>query len=60
MSDFHDLVQRYIAAWNEDRSRDRRRLLEELCTPAGFDVIAVSADGRIRQIHGFLDKVPGA
>jgi hypothetical protein len=26
----------------------------------GFDVIAIGADRRIRQIHGFLDKVPGA
>ncbi|GLY70132.1 nuclear transport factor 2 family protein [Amycolatopsis taiwanensis] len=25
----------------------------------GFDVVALTEDGRIRQVHGFLDKVPG-
>lgn len=24
----------------------------------GFDVIVVDGDGRIREVHGFLDKVP--
>ncbi|ASO21010.1 hypothetical protein FHR81_001979 [Actinoalloteichus hoggarensis] len=26
----------------------------------GLDVAAVAADGRIRQVHGFLDKAPSA
>ncbi|BCI82918.1 isomerase [Mycolicibacterium sp. TY66] len=25
----------------------------------GFDVLATDADGRIRTVHGFLDRVPG-
>jgi hypothetical protein len=25
----------------------------------GFDVAVLSDDGRIRTVHGFLDKVPG-
>ncbi|WP_151482897.1 nuclear transport factor 2 family protein [Streptomyces albicerus] len=25
---------------------------------AGFDVISLDADGRIRSVHGFLDRVP--
>jgi hypothetical protein len=25
---------------------------------AGFDVIALAEDGRIRSVHGFLDRVP--
>ncbi|MDI2129873.1 nuclear transport factor 2 family protein [Yinghuangia seranimata] len=24
----------------------------------GFDVVALDADGRVRSVHGFLDKVP--
>lgn len=27
---------------------------------AGFDVIALAEDGRIRTVHGFLDRVPAA
>ncbi|MEU5955828.1 nuclear transport factor 2 family protein [Streptomyces sp. NPDC047525] len=27
---------------------------------AGFDVIALAEDGRIRTVHGFLDRVPQA
>lgn len=27
---------------------------------AGFDVVAIASDGRMRQIHGFLDKIPTA
>ncbi|MEV8564337.1 nuclear transport factor 2 family protein [Streptomyces sp. NPDC051322] len=27
---------------------------------AGFDVIALADDGRIRTVHGFLDRVPAA
>ena len=26
----------------------------------GFDVLVADADGRIRSVHGFLDKVPSA
>ncbi|HEX2317081.1 MAG TPA: nuclear transport factor 2 family protein [Thermomonospora sp.] len=29
-------------------------------TVVGFDVVALAGDGRIRQVYGFLDKVPGA
>ncbi|GAA1364436.1 nuclear transport factor 2 family protein [Streptomyces beijiangensis] len=27
---------------------------------AGFDVIALAEDGRIRTVHGFLDRVPAS
>ena len=26
----------------------------------GFDVVVLDGDGRIRSVHGFLDKVPAA
>jgi hypothetical protein len=26
----------------------------------GFDVVVLDRDGRIRSVHGFLDKVPAA
>ncbi|MEU1626873.1 nuclear transport factor 2 family protein [Streptomyces sp. NPDC020096] len=121
MSDIHDLVERYIAVWNETDPAARRAQLDALWAedgsyvdpltvaegreafdatigavqaqfpglvfrlggavdahhhlarftwelgPAdgealvvGFDVAAVSADGRIQTVHGFLDKVPAA
>jgi hypothetical protein len=28
-------------------------------TVIGFDVALLTADGRVRAVHGFLDKVPG-
>jgi hypothetical protein len=120
MSDFHQLAQDYIDAWNEQDTGKRAArageifaagvcyidpLIEVTGTPAlveaigavqqqfsgwvfrltgavdghheqlrfswelgphdgaapvaGFDVAALDDDGRIRQLYGFLDRVPG-
>jgi hypothetical protein len=119
MSDMNELVQRYLAAWNETDPAARQAILAEVLAsdatytdplvavqgrdgldatiaavqgqfgglvfslggavdahhdtarftwhlgPAGaepvvigFDVVVIGADGRIRQVLGFLDKVP--
>jgi hypothetical protein len=121
MSDMNELVERYLAAWNETDPEARRRLVAEVFTedaeytdplvtvqghagldatiaavqgqfpglvfspggPAdahhhtarftwhlgpeggdplviGFDVAVLGEDGRIRQVLGFLDKVPAS
>ncbi|WP_129843178.1 nuclear transport factor 2 family protein [Streptomyces sp. RFCAC02] len=119
MSDINELVERYLAAWNETDTEARRRLIAEVFTEdaeytdplvtvrghaaldatiaavrgqfaglvfgpggpvdahhgiarftwhlgpeggepvvIGFDVAVLGEDGRIRQVLGFLDKVP--
>ena len=121
MGEFKDLIERYLAAWNEQVPSERRRLVEEvfaadakyvdplgvvegrdaidamigavqarfpgfvfsLAGPVdahhdqgrftwelapvgveapivGFDVAVVDGDGRVRDVFGFLDKVPSA
>ncbi|MGK5672838.1 nuclear transport factor 2 family protein [Micromonospora sp. URMC 106] len=119
MSDMNELVQRYLAAWNETDAAARQAVLAEVLAEdatytdplvsvqgrdgldatiaavqgqfgglvfslggavdahhdtarftwhlgpqggepvvIGFDVVVIGADGRIRQVLGFLDKVP--
>ncbi|MEV4543251.1 nuclear transport factor 2 family protein [Micromonospora echinaurantiaca] len=119
MSDITELVQRYLAAWNETDAAARQAVLQEVFADdavytdplvsvrgrdgldatiaavqgqfgglvfslggavdthhdiarftwhlgpegaepivVGFDVAVIGADGRIRQVLGFLDKVP--
>lgn len=121
MTDVQQLVERYLAAWNETDAATRRREIDdiwatdatyvdplvavsgrdaidatiaavqqqfggltfslaggvdahhdvarftwELGTPGeeplvvGFDVAEITADGRLRAVRGFLDKVPAA
>lgn len=120
MSDIRELVQRYLAAWNETDTAARQAVLQEVFADdavytdplvsvrgrdgldatiaavqgqfgglvfslggavdahhdiarftwhlgpegaepvvVGFDVVVIGDDGRIRQVLGFLDKVPG-
>jgi hypothetical protein len=119
MSERHELVERYIAIWNETDPAGRRTAIDALLTPdvsyvdpivaaagadafdatvaavqgqfpgfifrllgvpdahhdqarftwelgpatgeapvAGFDVVVLAPDGRIRAVYGFLDRVP--
>jgi hypothetical protein len=44
----NELVNRYIDVWNEKDPAARRAQVEAL----------FAADGRIQDVHGFLDKVP--
>jgi hypothetical protein len=120
MSDFHELVDRYLSTWNEQDPARRRAAIDGIWADdatyvdpiavaegreaidatigavqqrfpglvfrlagdvdahhnlarftwelgpdggealvVGFDVAVVADDGRLRAVHGFLDKVPG-
>ncbi|MFF3615508.1 nuclear transport factor 2 family protein [Streptomyces sp. NPDC002580] len=60
---FPDFAFRLLGAvdGHHDTARFRWELIAEAdgsAPVAGFDVIVLDAEGRIRSVHGFLDRVP--
>jgi hypothetical protein len=67
-----EIIERYIAAWNEADPERRRELIDSFWTADGsytdpladvrgrdgIDVAVLDGEGRIGAVYGFLDKVP--
>jgi hypothetical protein len=60
-----DLMERYLACWNETDDDARQARFGWGLGPAGvepivvgFDVVVTADDGRIATVLGFLDRVP--
>jgi hypothetical protein len=51
----HELINRYLACWNETDSATRRELIGKTWTD---DVASLGPDGRLARVVGFLDKIP--